>query len=186
MRASPRRTFSGTLSFVEEDTRQPRGNDLRDSGGGGWVTTRVAAKALGVKPRQVRNYIVEGELEYKAEGEGVNKAYLVSVDSVNERREKRNSGGMQPRQRRRTSPASNDAAATVEMLEGLTARLEARATEIGELRARLELTSQAESTLREERERPLADLERERERADRLEEELRDARRGWLRRFFGF
>ncbi len=174
------------LSFVQEDTRQSRGNDPRNSGEGGWVTTRVAAKALGVKPRQVRNYIAEGELEYKAEGEGVNKAYLVSIDSVNELREKRNSAGMQPRQRRRTSPEALDAAATAEILEGLTARLEARATEIGELRARLELTSQAESTLREERERLLADLERERERADRLEEELRDARRGWLRRFFGF
>ena len=171
---------------MEEDARQSRGNGPRDSGEGGWVTTRVAAKALGVKPRQVRNYIAEGELEYKAEGEGVNKAYLVSIDSVNELREKRNSAGMQPRQRRRTSPEALDAAATAEILEGLTARLEARAKEIGELRARLELTSQAESTLREERERLLADLERERERADRLEEELRGARRGWLRRFFGF
>jgi hypothetical protein len=182
----PRRAFSGTLSFVEEGTRQPRGNDLRNSGEGGWVKTRIAAKALGVKPRQVRNYIAEGELEYKAEGEGVNKTYLVSIDSLNELREKRNSAGLQPRQRRRTSPEALDAAATAEILEGLTARLGARATEIGELRTRLELTSQAESTLREERERLLADLERERERADRLEEELRDARRGWLRRFFGF
>ena len=42
----------------------------------------------------------------------------------------------------------------------------------GELRARLQLTERAESTLRE-------DLERERERAERLEEELRQARRGF-------
>jgi hypothetical protein len=52
---------------------------------------------------------------------------------------------------------------------------------LGRLEGRLEileLTEMAESTLREQ-------LERERERADRLEEELRDARRPWWRRMFG-
>jgi hypothetical protein len=48
----------------------------------------------------------------------------------------------------------------------------------GEMRARAELTAVTESTLRES-------LERERERADRLEEELREARRSWWRRMFG-
>jgi chromosome segregation ATPase len=57
---------------------------------------------------------------------------------------------------------------------------------LGQAEARAELTEKAESTLREEREWLLADLERERERANHLEEELRQARRGWLRRFFGF
>ena len=32
-----------------------------------WVTTRVAAAALGVKSPQVRNYIAAGELESKTE-----------------------------------------------------------------------------------------------------------------------
>jgi hypothetical protein len=30
---------------------------------GGWVTTRQAARALNVIPRQVRNYIAAGDLE---------------------------------------------------------------------------------------------------------------------------
>src|SRR5215216_2305231 len=48
----------------------------------GWVTTRVAAQALRVDPRTVRKYIKQGKLEAKVEGEGVEKAYLVSIDSV--------------------------------------------------------------------------------------------------------
>ena len=160
---------------MSEDARQTRGNDR---GEGGWVTTRVAAKALGVKPRQVRNYIAEGELEYRTQGNGVNKTYFVSINSVNELREKRNSAG-KPRKGREVSPGALDATATAEILEGFAARLEARAMEIGELKARLELTSQTESTLREQ-------LQRERERAYRLEEQLEEARRSWWRRFFGF
>jgi septal ring factor EnvC (AmiA/AmiB activator) len=50
--------------------------------------------------------------------------------------------------------------------------------ELGCLEARLELTEQAESTLREQ-------LQRERERADRLEAELIEVRRSWWRRIFG-
>jgi len=57
-------------------------------------------------------------------------------------------------------------------------RVEALQRELGRLEGRLEITEVAESTLREQ-------LERERQRADRLEEELRDARRSWWRRMFG-
>jgi hypothetical protein len=111
---------------VSEDTRQPGGNDRGNRSEGGWATTRVAAKALGVKPRQVRNYITEGELEYRTEGNGVNKTYLVSVHSVNELREKRNSAGIKPRKDRGVSPGALDATATAEMPERFAARLEAR------------------------------------------------------------
>jgi hypothetical protein len=59
---------------------------------------------------------------------------------------------------------------------------EALQCELGRLEGRLEITETAESTLREQ-------LQRERERADRLKEELRDARqaaaRPWWRRIFG-
>jgi hypothetical protein len=51
------------------------------------------------------------------------------------------------------------------MIRDLTADLIRRTADAAELRTRLELTAQAESTLREA-------LERERERADRLEDEL--------------
>jgi hypothetical protein len=50
--------------------------------------------------------------------------------------------------------------------------------ELGRLEGRLEITEVAESTLREK-------LQCGRERADRLEEELRDARRPWWQRIFG-
>ena len=50
----------------------------------------------------------------------------------------------------------------------------------------MELTEKAESTMRAERERLIADLERERERADRLQAELDSERRkGLFRKFFG-
>jgi len=61
---------------------------------------------------------------------------------------------------------------------GLRERVESLQRELGRLEGRLELTEIAESTLREQ-------LERERERTDRLEEELRDARRSWWSRMFG-
>jgi excisionase family DNA binding protein len=57
-------------------------------------------------------------------------------------------------------------------------RVEDLQRQLGRLEGRLEITEVAESTLREQ-------LERERERADRLEEELRDARRSWWSRMFG-
>jgi hypothetical protein len=57
-------------------------------------------------------------------------------------------------------------------------RVEALQRELGRLEGQRELQEVAESTLREQ-------LQRERERADRLEEELRDARRSWWRRIFG-
>ena len=61
---------------------------------------------------------------------------------------------------------------------GLRERVESLLRELGRVEGRLELAEMAESTLREQ-------LERERERADRLEEELRDARRPRWRRMFG-
>ncbi len=60
--------------------------------------------------------------------------------------------------------------------------------EIGRLEGRLELTEQAESTIREERDRLLRELEEEREERRRLAERLEElaaARRPWWRRVFG-
>jgi hypothetical protein len=57
--------------------------------------------------------------------------------------------------------------------------------EIGRLQGRLELEERAESTVREERDRLLEERDRERERADRLEAELSEARKGFWRRLFG-
>ena len=152
-----------------------RGND---SGNHGWVTTSVAAAALGIKPRQCRNLIQEGELEARLEGEGRDKRYFVSVSSLEALRDKRQSEGKLPLNRRGTTEDEVIGADLGQWVRELTARLETRAAENAELRTRLELTEKADSTLREQ-------LDRERERADRLEEELREARRSWWRRMFG-
>ena len=149
-----------------------------NSGNHGWVTTSVAAAALGIKPRQCRNLIQEGELEARLEGEGRDKRYFVSVSSLEALRDKRQSEGKLPLNRRGTTENEDVGADLGQWVRELTARLETRAAENAELRTRLELTEKADSTLREQ-------LDRERERADRLEVELREARRSWWRRIFG-
>lgn len=62
--------------------------------------------------------------------------------------------------------------------KALRLRVETLQRELGRMEGRLELTEVTESTLRES-------LERERERADRLEAELEKARRSWWQRIFG-
>ncbi len=154
----------------------------------------MAAKALGVSRRMVQEYVRRGGLRAITEGKGVNKTYYVSIDSLNALRERRKREAKGSPESTNSSPAPGRAANPGEgigesaggVLYQAIERLEARTAEAADLKARLELTAQAETTAQGERERLLADLERERERADRLEEELRQARRGWLRRFFGF
>ena len=165
-----------------------------DQGKSGWVTTDVAAAALRRSPRRVREFIRRGLLTAKTEGEGVSKRWLVSVDSLNtlldetgrtkgSRPDVRPGSTRRPRSDRKGMNADEvavvDAAELLDIVQELQYRL-------GQADARAELTEKAESTLREsiERERSRADAERER--ADQLEAELQKARRGWLRRFFGF
>ena len=142
----------------------------------GWVTTEVAARALGVTPRTIRAYIEQGKIEAKSEGEGVKKSWVVSIDSIHTLRDARSSSASDPRGIREESRAENVSAG---LFREIADRLELRAAEVAELRTRLEITENAESTLREERERLREDLERERERADRertrAEEAYREA-----------
>ena len=160
----------------------------------GWVTTDVAAAALRRSPRRVREYIRRGLLAAKTEGEGVSKRWLVAIDSLNALlNEDAYTRGTWPdvrpgsTRRRRSDrkgmsadePAVVDAAELLDTVQELHYRL-------GQAEARAELTEKAESTLRESLEREQLRADAERERADRLEETLQHARRGWLRRFFGF
>ena len=144
------------------------------TGNGGWVTTRQAARALGVIPRQVRNYIAAGDLDGRKEGKGVKERWIVAISSVETLRQKRHSEGKIPGQYRDVAGDAEDvgqgAGENVALIRGLAARLEDVQYELGRAEARLELTTQTESTLQEA-------LERERERADRLEAELREARK---------
>jgi hypothetical protein len=163
----------------EDITRGP------DAGRSGWITTKVAARSLRVDPRTVRKYIKQGKLEAKAEGEGVEKTYLVSVDSLHELLGTR----PDPRVARdEVPPESAGSAATadlVELVRDLSGEVTRRASEAAELRTKLELTERAESSQREalnhrlEMERLLREqAERERdELAARLEalQETRDA-----------
>jgi chromosome segregation ATPase len=57
--------------------------------------------------------------------------------------------------------------------------------ELGRLESRLELTERAESTVREERDRLIRELEEVRAERRQLQEELEAARRPWWRRLFG-
>src|SRR3954451_8853649 len=136
-----------------------------DTGEHGWVTTRQAARALGVIPRQVRNYIAAGDLEGRKEGKGVTERWLVSISSVEYLRQKRRSQGKVPGQYRDISDnvaeARQGSGESAELVRELAARLEDAQYELGRAEAQLELTVHTESTLRDA-------LERERERADRL------------------
>jgi hypothetical protein len=160
-----------------EISTQRTGEGIGESGGvhsgSGWTTTKQAAKVLGVSRRSVQGYVRRGLLEARDEGEGVNKRFLVSIDSLN---------ALSDRRKREAGEAANfaEASAETERTTNLNAntgenlrhaidRLEARTVEATELRIRLELTERAESTLREE----LADERRRREEAEREREDLR-------------
>ena len=78
----------------------------------------------------------------------------------------------------RPPKASQEAPDASESVREYQERVEALQRELGRLEGQRELEAVTQSTLRES-------LERERERADRLEEELRNARRSWWSRIFG-
>jgi hypothetical protein len=157
--------------------RKNRGND---GGTSGWVNTDVAAEALGVSSRSVRNYILNGDLVARKEKEGINERYVVSVDSLYVLRDRRKNEGKLPGNVRRTSRRPENSAegstelvrkTAVDMLRETLASLETHIAQNAELRARLELTERAESTLREEleRERGQHHADVERERSERLQ-----------------
>lgn len=171
--------------------------DAEARGSSGWVTTKVAAEALGVDPRTVRTYINRGELDAKVEGEGVEKTYLVAIDSLHALRVRRGFPRKTRAKSREKSAKVVDGAENAEdyaeMVRDLTDRLIRLSSEAAELRTRLELTVRAESTLQEERDQLRQDRERERQErldaqqeAQRLREELEAERsKGFWRRLFG-
>src|SRR5215207_11299489 len=141
-----------------ETSTQPLGEAVGERGedlpGSGWTTTKQAAKVLGVSRRSVQGYVRRGILEARDEGEGVNKRFLVSIDSLNalSARRKREAGGRAnfAEASARLGETAKLAANTSEDLRHLIARLEARTEEATELRIRLELTERAQSTLEDD------------------------------------
>jgi DNA-binding transcriptional MerR regulator len=156
---------------VRED--HTRGND---AGASGWVTTRIAAEALGVDPRTVRTYIRRGLLEARIEGKGVEKAYSVDIDSLHALRDARNAAGKRLHKIRGKSADAEDFSG---LIRDLTAQVVEASTDAADLRARLELSEQTQSSLEEEA-RTL------REERDHLRSELETERsKGFWARLFG-
>jgi hypothetical protein len=146
----------------------------------GWVSTQQAARALGISARTVRWHIEQGNLEAKPEGEGVRRSWMVSIDSLQAFRDARQAAGDMPRAHRAPAEAADIAAeGSGEAVRVLAERLEEAAARAAEYRVRLELTAQAESSLKAELEevrRRRDDLERERDELRRELEALREAR----------
>ena len=160
-----------------ENLTQPPDEAVGERGeglaGSGWTTTKQAAKVLGVSRRSVQGYVRRGILEAREEGEGVNKRFIVSIDSLNALRDRRSGEALAAAEFAGASAeaeeAANLAANTGEGLRHVVDRLEVRTVEATELRVRLEITERAESTVRAE----LAEERRRREVAERQAEDLR-------------
>ncbi len=128
----------------------------------------MAAKALGVSPRTVRRYIDRGDLVGRVEEQGITKAWLVSIDSVQALRNRR---GVAGHDRVESDEVAAAADSLADVVDRMSVRLEARTAEAADARARLELTERAESTLREERDRVRQELGAERVRREQAERE---------------
>ena len=165
----------------EEDPRgQPRPDFADLSSESGWITTEVAARAVRVSPRTIRRYIDQGNLEARLQGEGVRREWLVSVDSLHALRASRTFTEGGPRGDRAEdadTSAAEPADSIADVLREMAARLERRAEEAAELRARLELTERAQSTLEEEQSQALEELAEARRQQEEIERERDDLRR---------
>ncbi len=162
----------------DEDNGELGEEQVDIAGSSGYTTTKQAAKALGVSRRTVQSYVRRGELEAVVEGEGVEKTFFVSIDSLNALRERRripgegapSSAGVASDASAGSGVPTNDAKGTGELAPDLIEIVQDLQYRLGRAEAQVELTARTESTLREQ-------LVREQERADRLEAELREARR---------
>ena len=154
---------------------QSRTENLVSGAVSGWVTTEVAARAVRVSPRTIRRLIDRGELEARAEGEGVRRKWYVAVDSLHALRMSHLEEGGGPRTVREEDLKDSLA----DVIRDMSARLEDRTAEAVEMRTRLELTERTRSTTE-------AEAARLREENERLRSELEDERsKGFWRRLFG-
>jgi hypothetical protein len=143
--------------------------DPGEAGASGWVTTQQAARALAISPRTVRWHIDQGNLEAKPQGEGVKRAWLISIDSLQAFRDSRQHAAQPPVDYREILEGADIAAESRgSAIRELADRLVEEAAKASEFRVRLELTERAESTLRAE----LEGESRRREQAERERDEL--------------
>ena len=136
----------------------------------GRVTPGVAKKFLNVSPRTVRWHIEQGNVEAKPQGEGVQRTWLVSIDSLQAfRRARQISTNLPGSIRTDAEDAAIGADIAGSPVRELADRLAEEAARAAEYRVRLELTEQAQSTLEEQ----LAMERQRREQAERECDELR-------------
>ena len=136
----------------------------------GWVTTQQAARALGISARTVRWHIERGNLEAKPEGEGVERAWRVSIDSLQAFRDSRQAAAPAPRGSRVPEVSADTAAERPgNAVRELADRLVEEARRAEAARVRLELAERAQSTLEAE----LSEERRRREAAEQERDELR-------------
>jgi excisionase family DNA binding protein len=146
-------THSGTPSGYD------RASDRQE-----YYTVSEAAKILGISARRVRQIAQDGKVDGVRTDDGW-KLFRYSVHGFRDHR----ADQAPSRGAREQSSEAREWMERVHTLE----------RELGRLEGRLELTERTESTMREERQRLLEDLDRERERAAqeqaRTEEVQRDA-----------
>jgi excisionase family DNA binding protein len=132
---------------------------------GDFYTAAEAAKVLRISKRRVLQMLGDGELEGEQDA---SDRWRVPMRAVHAKLEAR-------RDREIPSEAAQSSSEAREWID----RVNILERELGRLEGRLELEAVTRSTLEET-------LQRERERADRLEEELREERgKGFWRRMFG-
>lgn len=135
----------------------------------GWVSTQQAAKALGISARTVRWHIERGNLEAKSEGEGVERTWRVSVDSLQAYRDSRQAAAPSPRDNRVSDSGPDIAAESAgNAIRELADRLVEEARRAEAARVRLELAERAQSSLE-------AELTEERQRREEAERQRREA-----------
>src|SRR5829696_4584469 len=157
----------------EESRGEDAANNREPTSESGWVTTQQAARALGISARTVRWHIERGNLEAKPEGEGVERIWRVSVDSLNAFRDTRQRQAQPPRGYRAPVPSAEIAAESPGIaIRELADRLVEEARRAEEARVRLELSERAQSTLEAE----LAEERRRREVAEREREDAQSER----------
>jgi excisionase family DNA binding protein len=132
-----------------------------------------AARVLRLTPGRIRQMLRAGELDGTPPEESGERGWKIPMHAVHDR-------DRPGRIERPSEPPESP-----ERLSELEVEVRTLRYELGLSRGRLELTEQAESTLREalERERERADAEREK--AEKLQAELDRARLPWYRRLFG-
>lgn len=146
-----------------------------ETGAEGWTTTEVAAAALGITPRRVKQLIVSGELYGRQVKRGRARPYEVGIASLKRVRDRRVALG-QLEQSQATGEIPAGGYEGEGRAEGIERALVALVDDLRRLTARaarsetlLELTEQTESSLREE-------LEETRRERDALRDALQSER----------